>query len=704
MNDVRRALKKFWGYDSFRPLQEQSIRSVLSGRDSLTVLPTGGGKSICFQVPAVCRDGLAVVVSPLISLMKDQVDALNQNGVRASFVNSTQDDSEKRQVAQRIRSGDLQLLYLAPEKLLSARTLDFLQQQQVAYFAIDEAHCVSQWGHDFRPEYRELKSLKKRFPKSSVHAFTATASAPVRRDITDQLGLANAQSIVGDFDRPNLTYRMIRAGQKMKQILDVVQRHHGESGIIYCISRREVESTARALCKLGMNAKPYHAGMTDQQRQSSQDAFMQERCDLIVATVAFGMGIDKSNVRFVIHTGMPKSIEHYQQESGRAGRDGLESECVLIHSPRDFLTWKDIMAGNGGATAQRSLQAIYDLCNGIQCRHQAIVEYFGQDYQSEPCNACDVCLNELKLIEDPVKTSQQILRCVVDLNEKFGAGHTAKVLAGKPQKRVAEFRHDQLNSYGGLAESGPMAIKVWIEQLVSQEFLNRHGKYKTLALTDSGRRLLQGAGKPKLTMAKNGGSSSRGRLAVSWDGVDRELFDSLRQRRGQIASEKGIPAYAIFGDGTLRQMARMRPSNLLALDAIQGVGEQKSKAYGTAFFEVIDAECRRRDLTRDVALSKFGFVPSSGSLAAFDLFDSGRSIAEVAKKLSRAESTVVNYLTDYIRHHGISDPTPWVDPHNTARILDNRHLADDGMIKPLFEHLGGEVSYNDIKITLACDA
>ncbi|MCA9136563.1 MAG: DNA helicase RecQ [Planctomycetales bacterium] len=703
MTDVRHVLRNVWGYDSFRPLQEQSIRTVLSGQDSLTVLPTGGGKSICFQVPALCTDGLAVVVSPLISLMKDQVDALNQYGVRASYVNSTQSDSEKRLVAQQIRDRELKLLYLAPERLLSPKTLEFLQQQHVSYFAIDEAHCVSQWGHDFRPEYRDLNALKQRFPKSSVHAFTATASEPVRRDITEQLGLHNAQSIVGSFDRPNLTYRMIRAGQKTKQIMDVAGRHAGESGIVYCISRREVDTTTKALCTLGLKARPYHAGMTDQQRQSSQDAFMQERCDVIVATIAFGMGIDKSNVRFVVHTGMPKSVEHYQQESGRAGRDGLEAECVLLHSPRDFLTWKDIMGGHGGQAAEQSLQAMYNLCNGIDCRHKSIVEYFGQEFKRKSCNACDVCFNELKLVPNPIPTSQTILRCVVDMKEKFGAGHAANVLAGKSHKRVSEHRHDDLDSFGGLSENGPMAIKVWIEQLISQRYLARHGKYKTLSLTQSGRELLRGLGNPKLTLPGNPGNKTSNHFAVSWQGVDRDLFDSLRRRRSQIAAQRSIPAYTVFGDATLREMARVRPSNLTGLGKIQGIGTRKLETFGKEFFDVIDSVCRAQNLERDAPSAPPSFVPSTGAMTAFEHFRAGDSIGDVARKLARAESTVVNYLTQYIRHHGISDPTTWVNPRDAAQILDNKHLAEKGAIKPLFDQLGGEVSYNDIKITLACD-
>lgn len=704
MDRLRRVLNQFWGYESFRPFQEQTIESVLIGQDSLTVLPTGGGKSLCFQAPALCTNSLAVVVSPLISLMQDQVDALNQMGARAAFINSTQDESEKRRIADQIRDGSLQLLYLSPERLLSARTLAFLGEQSIAYFAIDEAHCVSQCGHDFRPEYRELKTLKLRFPDASVHAFTATASEPVRRDIAKQLGLSNAVQFVGDFDRPNLTYRMMRADQKIRQIIAVIKRHPSESGIVYCNSRREVDSTSRALCELGVNAKPYHAGMSDVHRKSNQDAFMGEQYDVIVATVAFGMGIDKSNVRFVIHAGMPKSIEHYQQESGRAGRDGLEAECVLLHSARDLIMWKDIMAGQGGQMAEHSLQAMFDLCNGITCRHQAIVEFFGQSYGSKTCGACDVCLNELQLIKDSVTVSQKILSCVVRLKERFGANHTAKILAGKSDKRVTQNEHDQLSTFGLLADQGVMAIQVWIGQLAAQGFLTRDTKYKTLSLTESGRQLLRGNGDPKLTIATKSDNDSRRYRETQWQSVDRELFDSLRELRSNLATQIKIPAYTIFGDGTLRHLARVRPSKLETLGKLPGIGLKKYEEYGQAFFDLIDRECTDRQLSRDASSIQEDFVPSSSSIAAFDYFRSGDSVDVVAKKMVRAKSTVVNYLADYVRYHRISDPTQWVNSSIAKQVFDHKQLAEEGKLKPLFEHFKGEISYDDIRITLACDA
>jgi ATP-dependent DNA helicase RecQ len=351
-------IQRTWGYDSFLPLQREAMESVLAGRDSVVVLPTGGGKSLCFQAPALCMDGMVLVVSPLISLMKDQVDALRACGVAAAYINSTLSMSERRHVADQIRRGEIKLLYAAPERLLADRTLDFLKSANVSLVAVDEAHCISAWGHDFRPEYRGLRALKQAFPNIGIHAYTATASEQVRRDIAQQLALNAPEMLVGSFDRPNLIYRLRPGANKFAQICEIIKRHPNASGIVYCISRKEVDRTAESLRSLGHRAAPYHAGMSDQERHQNQDDFIEERIDVIVATVAFGMGIDKSNVRYVIHAGAPKSLEHYQQESGRAGRDGLEAECWLFHSAGDFYTWKRMLDKSEPSAREGALRAL----------------------------------------------------------------------------------------------------------------------------------------------------------------------------------------------------------------------------------------------------------------------------------------------------------------------------------------------------------
>jgi len=425
MQQLQGLLKKHWGYDTFRPLQEEAMAAVMAHRDSVVVLPTGGGKSLCFQIPAMALPGLAVVVSPLISLMKDQVDALTGCGVPAAFINSTQSTAERRATLDRLRKGELKLLYVAPERLTADGFLDFLKESAVSFFAVDEAHCISMWGHDFRKDYRELKILKTAFPNLAVHGYTATATEQVRSDIARQLTLRDPAVLVGAFDRPNLIYRVDRRTRGgWDQIRALVDRHRSESGIIYCISRNKVDDLSAALVQSGYRALPYHAGMEDADRKKNQEAFLHEKVEIIVATVAFGMGIDKSNVRYVLHAGVPKSIEHYQQESGRAGRDGLEAECVLLFSLGDLSVWRRLlkdMPAEAHATAMKKLAQIGDYCTDVTCRHKALVNYFGQEFSKSSCGACDVCLDETDSLPDSVPdslsdslvTAQKILSCVV---------------------------------------------------------------------------------------------------------------------------------------------------------------------------------------------------------------------------------------------------------------------------------------------------
>ena len=554
----------------------------MEGRDSVVVLPTGGGKSLCFQAPATAMGGLALCVSPLISLMKDQVDTLRNCGVSAAYLNSTQSADEQRAIADEIRADRLKLLYIAPERLLQQRTLSFLQSANVAFAAIDEAHCISNWGHDFRPEYRGLRVLKEAFPNIAVHAYTATATEAVRGDIAKQLGLEQPEMLVGSFDRPNLTYR-VRPGvgrlQQIQQAIAAQAKPDGgcESAIVYCISRKEVEKTAAALAALGVRARPYHAGLSDEDRARNQDAFLNDRCDVIVATVAFGMGIDKPDVRLVAHAGMPKSLEHYQQEAGRAGRDGLPAECLLLYQRGDFATWKRIMespsadaGGDGGealAGALAALEGISRYCAGVSCRHAALLEHFGQSLEGDNCGACDVCLGELDLVDDALVLGQKIVSCVARLEQRFGADHTTKVLAGSTEERIVSLGHDRLSTYGLLKDARTSDIRDWIEQLVGQGYLERAGEYGVLHITESGMRLLKGDAQPRLLRAAPSSKSGSSRKRSSHDA---EELGGRRPRA--LRAPAGAPFVDRGGAGRagvhrLRRRVAARPRPPTPLDA-----------------------------------------------------------------------------------------------------------------------------------------
>ncbi len=595
---IEEVLRKFWGFDTFLPLQRQAMECVRRGRDSIVVLPTGGGKSLCFQAPALVLPRLTLVLSPLISLMKDQIDSLLDSGIPAGRLDSTMSHPERKATYDRLRTGRLKLLYVSPERLLMEGFLNFLKERGISSVAIDEAHCVSMWGHDFRPEYRNLGVLRDILPGIPIGAYTATATEPVQKDIAEQLRLDRPEILVGNFDRPNLIYRGRRRIDARRQIRDVLDRHAGESGIIYCIRRADVDAMTRTLAAEGYRVAPYHAGMPDAERKKSQNAFIHEEVDIIAATVAFGMGIDKSNVRYVIHAAMHKSLEHYQQESGRAGRDGLEAECYLLFSGADYSTWKRILEGSEPQlleTGAVKLGQMYRYCAGASCRHRAILHYFGQMLDKENCGACDICLSEVQGVPDAMVLSQKILSSIIRQGERFGADYTAGVLTASREDRILANRHDRLSTYGLLKDSGRSAVRDWIEQLSDQGYVERAGEYGVLRITAKGRLLLKGDAQPLLLEpAKKMPARKPVAAGTLEQPADPEILEDLRKLRLRLARERGVPAYIIFNDATLRDLAGKRPSTPKELLLVSGIGLKKLDTYGKRILEVM----RRRSAGR----------------------------------------------------------------------------------------------------------
>ncbi len=617
--ELHSVIVRHWGIDRLRPLQEPAMRSVLERRDSLVILPTGGGKSLCYQAPAVLRGETTVVISPLISLMKDQVDGLQSCGITALQVNSAQTPSERMAAVKELRAGRVPLLFVSPERLAQPDFCELLQELNVRTFAIDEAHCVSHWGHDFRPEYRQLSQLKRLFPQASVHAYTATATEHVRRDIIEQLGLNDPDILVGNFDRPNLTYLIIQRNDPTKQIMDVIGRHRNEGGIIYCLRRADVDKVAADLTKLGVKAMPYHAGLSPQQRTKTQNAFTDEQCDVVVATVAFGMGIDRSNVRYVVHAGLPKSLEHYQQETGRAGRDGLEAECVLLYSGADLFTWKSIIEKSSGEAnvdpsfVPNSLKQLNDMdqyCRAAACRHSLLVKHFGQSFDLGSCTACDICLGYTVPVPDAHVLAQKILSCIARVKERYGVGYVSAVLRGENIQTVRTRGHQNLSTYGLLKEHSAAEVRDWIYQLMSQgvlvqeELQTIEGRpVPILRLNAAAWEVMRNQREVKLLQpmrAKKGEAAPKSKAeAISWNGVDRDLFEELRALRKQLAQERHVPPYVIFADATLRELSSRRPSKLERMRSIYGIGDAKLRDFGQRFLNLIIEHCQATNLPTD---------------------------------------------------------------------------------------------------------
>jgi ATP-dependent DNA helicase RecQ len=600
LEDIRR----IWGFDTLRPLQAEAIAAGIAGRDSLVVMPTGGGKSLCYQVPPLVGETTDVVVSPLVALMKDQVDALEAIGYPAAALHGGMSQEERATVRDRLAAGELRLLFTAPERLVNTGLIDLLARVGVKRFAIDEAHCISQWGHDFRPEYRQLALLRDRFPAASIHAFTATATPRVRDDIARQLALRDPATLIGTFDRPNLVYRVVPRADRVAQVLKILGRHRGEASIVYCISRKETERLAARLAAEGLLARPYHAGLDASQRHATQEAFASETIDVVVATVAFGMGIDRSDVRLVLHTSLPKSLEAYQQETGRAGRDGLAAECVLLYSSADVFSWESLVR-KSAAESELDAEEQEKLCAGqvehlhamrryaqaARCRHAALSEYFGQAYPATSCGACDVCLGETNSLPDATVTAQKILSCVARVGERFGVRHVCEVLRGAKTEAVARYGHDRLSTFGLLASLEQRTAENLVHQLLDQELLSRTpGDRPVVTLNPRSWEVLRGSREVVLLEPRAGKARTTQADADDWQGVDRDLFERLRKWRRRVAEARGKPAWTILDDKALRVIARDKPASPAALLRCKGIGDKRLADFGTAILDIVSGK------------------------------------------------------------------------------------------------------------------
>jgi ATP-dependent DNA helicase RecQ len=690
-------LKTVFGYDHFRGQQQEVIEQILGGNDALVLMPTGGGKSLCYQIPALIRPGVGIVISPLIALMQDQVRALLQFGVKAAFINSTLSIEEIRNIEQQLLNNELDLLYIAPERLTSDRTLALFQRIQVALFAIDEAHCVSQWGHDFRADYLQLSLLHERFPSIPRIALTATADAKTRDEIKLCLNLTQAPLFLSSFDRPNIRYRIVQKQNARQQLIEfILSEHSGDAGIVYCLSRHKVDETAEWLRTKGVNALAYHAGMTSELRYQHQHRFLMEDGVVIVATIAFGMGIDKPNVRFVGHLDLPKSVEAYYQETGRAGRDGLPANAWMAYGLQDVITLRRMLADSNADEVHKRLElhkldSMLALCEQVNCRRQALLSYFS-DQLDQPCNNCDTCLEVVETWDGTI-VAQQALSCIYRTGQRFGVGYLIDVLRGKVNDRIKSSAHDKQSTFGIGKELDEQQWSSVFRQLVARNLVSvNFDHYSVLQLTDACRPILRGEQQLMLRKDSNpvkdkGRKNSNNKLVNKTD-INNDIWDALRVKRREIADAQDVPPYIIFNDATLMAMVEAKPTNRHQMALISGVGERKLTLYADQFLAVLSKHMVNIETPETVKES-------------VNLYKLGYSVEKIAKTRSIKEDTVYNHFS-YALEQGIVQLNEVIElPEREINQIEDAILslpnAQRNALKPVYELFESQYSYGILR-------
>jgi len=699
---MHQTLQKYFGYTEFRPHQEDIIRDVLDKKDTFVLMPTGGGKSLCFQLPALLMEGLTVVISPLISLMKDQVDSLRSNGIAAAYLNSTQSPHEASEITSAILDNQIKILYVAPERLLMSQTLGLLNQAKVSLFAVDEAHCISEWGHDFRPEYRRIKTLRSRFPQVPIIALTATATTKVQEDITTQLNLTGYNTYMAGFDRPNLFYQVWPKKDTYTQLLGFLKKRRGTSGIIYCQSRNTVDTLTAKLQRSGFRALPYHAGLSDIQRAKNQECFIKDDTDIIVATIAFGMGIDKPNVRFVIHYDLPKNLEGYYQETGRGGRDGLECDCILFFSHGDrykieyFINKKNSKKEQDIAMAQ--LRAMTNYCESSTCRREVLLSYFGEEPAGINCGKCDVCISPRETF-DGTAAANKLLACIGELDQRFGMNHVIDVLIGSKNKKITAKRHQLLKSHGWGAEYSKPQWQAFAREMIQLGLLSVEGaRYPVLTLNRDSREILDEHRAVTLVKPAEEVAVIRPQENTS---VETKLFDRLRMLRKTLADRKNLPPYIIFSDSSLNEMASKLPGTHQEFLDITGVGENKMIKYGDAFLAEIASHIQVKPVQ-----SKSSPKAGQGSLSAtqqetLGLYRQGQTIQQIANTRDLTASTIIAHIEKLVMAGEIDSIDEWVDTQKQQAIKNAISDVGPEYLSPIKEKLGDDCLYNEIKLVRA---